>query len=332
MKKCRIGIIGLGNMGMNHLRVYMNLPNVEVVSLCDNSEIIRNNIKTICNNAVIYSDYKEMLKRENLNGVSIVVPTKYHKEVAIESINAGVNILLEKPIAQTLSEAVEISEQVKKKKIKCLIGHIERFNPAVEVMKDKLNDCLGKVYSINITRIGIAPIPSVGNDVVLELAVHDLDIIHYLFHNNVKRIYAIRKNNIVTSFNDLTFALLELENDIIVSLNVNWISPIKKREIIITGKNGIFHLDYIPQNLYYFKHPQKGNVYANDMLFKRKEGEVVKLEINKKEPLRVEIEHFINCIVNNKEPIVSAEDGLLAFMLAEKINKVAIESEAVVKL
>lgn len=332
MRKCRIGIIGLGNMGMNHLRVYMNFPGLEITGLCDTSETIRNNVKKICSSAVIYSDYKIMLKSEKLDGVSIVVPTKYHKDVAIEAINAGVNILLEKPIAQTYQEALEISEQVKKKGIKCLIGHIERFNPAVEVMKSKLDKYLGKVYSVNVIRIGVPPILSVGNDVIMELAVHDLDVINFLFNKNVTNIYAVRKNNIVTPFNDVTFAIFKLENDIIVSLNVNWISPIKKRELIITGQKGMFHLDYIHQDLCYFKQPQEGNIYTNDILFKRKEGEVVKLEINKKEPLTVEIEHFIDCIVNNKKPMVSADEGLSVLMMAEKINSVAKLGEVVVNL
>src|SRR3989338_7383038 len=122
-----------------------------------------------------------MLKKEKLDGVSIVVPTKFHKEVALEAINVGVNILLEKPVAQNSQEALDITEQVKEKGVKCLIGHIERFNPAVEVMKQKLQECIGEVYSVRVTRVGAAPIGSVENDVIMELAVHDIDVIMYLF-------------------------------------------------------------------------------------------------------------------------------------------------------
>ncbi len=330
MRKCRIGIIGLGNMGMNHVRVYTDIPDVEVVSLCDVSEAMRINASKICNSAVLYSDYKAMLKNEELDGVSIVVPTKFHKEVALEAIGQGVNILLEKPIAQNSQDASEIAEQLKKKGVKCLVGHIERFNPAVEVMKQKLQECIGEVYSIRVTRVGASPIRSVENDVVMELAVHDLDVIRYLFNTNIKKVYALRKNKIVTNFSDITFAILELENGVIVSLDVNWVSPIKKREIIITGEKGMFHLNYINQDLYYYKPPQQGSIYTKDALFKRKEGEVVKLEIDKKEPLTVEIEHFIDCIVNNKEPRVSAEDGISVLVGAEKINKAAKEEEVLV--
>ena len=332
MKKCKIGIIGLGNMGMNHVRVYMNIPDVEVVSLCDLSESMRISAAKVCGSAVLYSDYKEMLKKEKLDGVSIVVPTKFHKEVALEAINVGVNILLEKPVAQNSQEALDITEQVKEKGVKCLIGHIERFNPAVEVMKQKLQECIGEVYSVRVTRVGTAPIGSVENDVIMELAVHDIDVIMYLFDTNIKRVYALRKSKIVTNFNDVTFAILELENGVIVSLDVNWISPIKKREIIITGEKGMFHLNYIPQDLCYYKPPQEGNIYTKDMLFKRKEGEVVKFEIDKKEPLAVEIEHFIDCIIDNAEPRVSAEDGLSVLKVAEEINKAAKLSEVVVNL
>lgn len=324
MKKIRIGIIGLGNMGMNHLRVYINMSSVDVVALCDINNDNLNNAAKFCKNATLYVDYAQMLANESLDAVSIVVPTKFHKEIALAAIELKKHILLEKPIAQNSEEAKEIAISAKQNNVKCLIGHIERFNPAVLALKNKINEqIIGTIYSVSITRIGTFPISFVDTGVIKELAIHDIDILNYLFESGVKEISAVTKKNICTPSHDILFCNLELENGVIVNLNVNWVSPIKKRELLITGKNGLLHLDYINQQLSCYRCSSKTEPYTKDVLFKRKEGEVIIFEIEKKEPLAVEIEHFINCIVNDQEPFVSAENGLDALKVAQRISEVA---------
>ncbi len=327
MKKIRVGIIGLGNMGMNHLRVYLNTPSVDVVALCDINEDNLNNAAKFCKNAAVYLDYAQMLANESVDAVSIVAPTKFHKEIALAAIELKKHILLEKPIAQNSEDAKEIAQSVKQNNVKCLIGHIERFNPAVFALKNKINEkIIGKIYGVSVTRIGTFPISFVDTGVIKELAIHDIDILNYLFESGVKEISAVTKKNICTPSHDLLLCNLELNNGVIVNLNVNWVSPIKKREVLITGENGLLHLDYINQQLSCYKRSSKASPYTKDVLFKRKEGEVIIFEIEKKEPLAVEIEHFVNCIVNDEELRVCAEDGLNALKIAERISEVAEKS------
>ncbi len=327
MEKVRIGIIGLGNMGMNHLRVYLNTPKVDVIGLCDISKENVQRAAKFCKDAVVYSDYKQLLEQESLDAVSIVVPTKFHKEVALAALLAKKHILLEKPIAEDSKEAREIVFHVKQNGVKCLVGHIERFNPAVVELKKKIEEnILGKIYAVNVTRIGLFPIGFVDAGVIKELAIHDLDIIQYLFESKVKQIFAATKKNICTPSHDLLLATLILENGIIAHLNVNWVSSVKKRELVITAEKGMLHLDYVNQKLSYYKQSTKQNLYTDDVLFKRKEGEVQVFEIDKKEPLILEIAHFVDCIIHNKPPIISAEDGLEVLEVAQRISSI-VENE-----
>ncbi len=319
MKKIKVGIVGVGNMGAHHLRIYMAMQNVEIISLCD---INKNNLEQasrICKWATLYREYQEMFMKEKLDAVSIVVPTEFHKDAALAAIKSKIHILLEKPIAQTSAEAKEILSQLEHSEIKCLIGHIERFNPAIHVLKKQLEQGMyGTIYSVQVNRIGVYPIGNVNTDIVKELAIHDIDIIQTLFQTRIKKIFAVQKGNIYSKCNDLLSSILVLENGTIVYLNVNWISPIKKRELIITAEKGLVHLDYINQDLFYYKHPHE-NPYTDDLLFKRKEGEMVKISVYKEEPLKQELHHFIDCISNNKQPVVSAKDGLEALESAEKV-------------
>ncbi len=324
MEKVRIGIIGLGNMGLNHLRVYLNNPSVLIVAICDVDENNLERASSFCKNAATYTSYKEMLEKEHFNGVSIVVPTAFHKDVAIAAAHHKIPLLLEKPMAQNTQEAMQILEVLKNSNTPCLLGHIERFNPSVTLLKKKLDEkTLGKIYSIFINRIGPFPIQSVSTDIIKELAIHDLDVLRYLFPCSPARIYALQQNNITTPHSDILSCLIQLEDGIIASINVNWVSPTKKRELFITGEKGILHLDYIKQELYHYKQPTQKYPYTDDIMFKRLEGEVVKFEIDKKEPLVLEIQHFIDMIINNVQPFVSAEDGLIVLTLAQKISSIA---------
>lgn len=323
MKKVRVGVVGIGNMGMNHLRIYMTMPNCEIISVCDNNKGNLERGSRICKGATPYSDYREMFIKEKLEAVSIVIPTEFHKEVALAAIKAKIHLLLEKPIAQTSGEAKEILSQLENSEVKCLIGHIERFNPAIYVLKAQLEQGMyGTIYGVQVNRIGVSPIGNVNTDIVKELAIHDIDIIRFLFQARIKKIFAAQKGIISSKSSDFLSSILVLENGTIVNLNINWISPIKKRELIITTEKGLVHLDYINQDLFYYKHPNE-NSYTDDLFFKRKEGEMVKISVDKEEPLKRELDHFIDCILHDKQPLVSAKEGLDALEVAEKIYTAA---------
>ena len=322
-------VIGIGSMGKNHARIYAELDNVNLAALADTNETLVNELAEKYN-AKAYTDYKDMLKNEKLDLVSIAVPTKKHKEVALEAINKKINVLIEKPIAADIEEAKEIIGAAKKNKVKLTVGHVERFNPSIVELKKRLEkNELGKIYKINIIRIG--PFPPKIRDVgiITDLGVHDLDIIRYLTGSEVKRLYAETEQMIHTQYEDLLAAILKLENNTIVVMSVNWLTPIKVREILVIGEKGAFKADTLKEDLYFIKNPAIKKEFTYQELKKGITGEMTKLNLNKEEPLKAEIKSFINAITSNKEPAVTGEDALKALELAQKLMESSKKEEVI---
>ena len=318
MKKLRTAVIGLGSMGKNHVRVLSEIKESELVAVsdCDEKRLEyfekEYELRT-------YQNYREMLKKEDLDMVSIVVPTTLHKKVAVDVINKKINCLLEKPIAETEEDAVEIIEAAKKNNVKLTIGHVERFNPAVLELKRRINE-IGKIWEIHVMRRGPFPkrIRDVG--VVIDLAVHDLDIMRFILNSEVKRVYAEIEKNIHTTREDMLNALLRFENNAIGVLNVNWLTPTKIRELIVIGENGMFKLNYITQDLEFHRSVEMNSSKDfSQFVLKSTESDIQKLSFQKEEPLKCEIKAFLDAIIKNREPEVSGKDGLEILKLANKI-------------
>jgi len=249
----KAAVIGVGSMGKNHARIYSEQTNVELVAVSDSD---KEQVEKIAkkHGCKAYTDYKELLEKEDLDIVSIVVPTEAHKEVSFDVIEKGINVLVEKPIAKTLEEGKAIIEKAKEKDVKLMVGHIERFNPAVIELKKRLkNNELGKVFKIDVNRVG--PFPNRIRDVgvVIDLAVHDLDMIRYVTGSEVKRLFAETDKKIHTSNEDLLKALIRLENDTLCTLSIDWLTPTKIRKMYVTGEKGMFVVDYLMQKLFFYE-------------------------------------------------------------------------------
>jgi predicted dehydrogenase len=230
-----------------------------------------------------------------------------------------VNTLVEKPIADTIENAEKIIDAVRKSKIKFTVGHVERFNPAVIELKKRLNgNELGRVFKVSAHRVGPFPkrIQDVG--VVVDLATHDIDVMRYLLESEVKRVYAEAERRIHTTHEDLLNAVLKFNNNVIGILDVNWLTPEKIRELSIVGERGMFVVKYLTQELFFYENiDAKSSEYAySDILMGVTEGNVLDIRVQKMEPLRAELESFIGCVRKDKNPVVSAQDGLMALKIA----------------
>jgi len=324
--KLKAGVIGIGSMGMHHVRILSGLDQVELISVADkNKSSLENAEKKY--KIRTYDDYKEMINKENLDFICISVPTNLHKEVAIACCEKKINVLVEKPIASNSEEAKEIIDAAKRNNVLLTVGHLERFNPAVLELKKKLmNNELGTVYKIEADRLGPYPLGRIKDSgVVIDLAVHDLDIFRFLMDAGVTRIHAETEKRIHSTNEDLLLALLKFDNNVLGVVDVNWLTPMKKRRLCIVGEKGMFEVDYINQSLRYYENSYVAT--GGDSPFSISEGRMIKYFIEKKEPLQSEIENFIDCIKNKKEPVVTGEDGLRALMLAELIIKSANNKE-----
>ena len=310
----KVAVIGVGSMGQNHARVYFNNEDTELVAVADPNEVF---LQQACKryHAKGYADYREMLEKENIDAVSIAVPTKFHKDVAVFALNKGKHVLLEKPIASTEKEAREIIDCANRNKVKLMIGHIERFNPAIIELKKRLHE-LGEIYKIDVQRIG--PFPSRITDVgvIVDLSVHDLDVIGHILGSKPSRVYAETQKRLHPHHEDSVTALLRYENDILAVLNVNYLSPTKMRQLRVFGKKGMFLVNYLNQELFFYEN----NSYSSDDWSSVTEGDIKKIRILKREPLASEVDAFLSCIMNKTSSPASGEEGLEVLRIAVALS------------
>lgn len=319
-KLLRAAVIGAGSMGRNHARIYSEMDDAELVAVADpNLESLskisqRHHVRT-------YTSYRAMLDREQIDLLSIVVPTELHYQVARDTLQAGVPTLIEKPIAATVEEGAELARMAQTLGVPLTVGHIERFNPAIIALKHQIElGALGKVYQIHVRRIGPFPerIKDVG--VVVDLATHDLDIMHYLTGSYVNRLHAEIGHRLCTDHEDLLSAVLRFENDIIGVLDINWLTPTKVRELSVIGERGMFVANYLTQDLVLYENDAaQGENWHELAVLGVAEGRMIRLKINKKEPLRAELDAFVHAVQAGSAPLVRAEDGLLALAVAKKL-------------
>lgn len=296
-KKIKTAVIGTGGMGKNHVRIYSEISNL--VAIVDLREDIGKPLAQKFN-AKFYTDYKKMLDIEKPDAVSVVVPTQFHKEVAIECLNRKIATLVEKPIAHTVEDAEAILESAHKNKTTLMVGHIERFNPAIIKLKNIINKgTIGQIISMLAIRVGVSFPAAKNNDVVVDLAVHDIDIFNFLLDslpinkNSIK--HKLFKHNIW----DSASMLLEYKNTA-CTIVTNWITPVKMRKLYVTGTDGFVELDYVSQKIIlYGKHMNKkkeGDFFEFLSMHESPKKEVF---ISKKEPLKEELQFFLNSAAYN---------------------------------
>jgi UDP-N-acetylglucosamine 3-dehydrogenase len=300
-KKIKVCVIGAGNMGKYHLRNYDRLPEANLVGMADvNPESIelakQYKIKH-------YSDFKKMLDELKPEAVSIAVPTPYHFAVAYEVLSRGINCLLEKPIASTVEEADKLINLAKKKKLVFTIGHIEQYNPLITKLKDMINhNSLGEVSSVICKRVGGFPAVEPKTDVIIDLAVHDIDLISFLLNKNPSNISSHGSRTHHSHKIDSAEILLDY-GDASGFIQANWITPVKIRTIAITGSNGYIEGNYITQELEYYKHNLPKKVGNNFSTFVNRVGEPEKeiIKVKFSEPLYIELHNFLSRINNNNQ-------------------------------
>ena len=305
MRTVNVGVIGVGAMGYNHARVYHKLENANLVAVSDVSE---KTLKKVCKkyDTKSYTDIEELLENPEIEVVSVCVPTTLHHSIVMKAIEYGKHVLVEKPIAFTLDEAEEMIAAAKEKGVLLGTGHVERFNPALQKAKELIEqDVIGDIVSISAKRVGPFPprIQDVG--VTIDLAIHDLDVMYYLFDEEVQQVFGSMSSILdQCEHEDHAEIMVCFANEGTGMLEVNWLTPYKKREIEITGTDGIISVDYIEQSIDVY------GKFAQD------------IQIVHEEPLKEELSSFLNSVINNERPVISGEDGLnaLKMVIAAKMS------------
>lgn len=317
----RAGVIGLGMMGRNHVRVWdESVPEVELVAVAD-SDPSAVSAATAGRRARGYTDAVRMLAEESLDLVSIVAPTSLHCELTLASLEAGANVLVEKPIAATRDEGLRMVRAAAAAGRMLTVGHIERFNPAIRELKRRLAaDELGRVFQVTATRLGPFPARIRDVGVVVDLAPHDIDIFRYLIGSEPIRIYAETEQRIHTEHEDLFNGILKFANGVVGVLNINWLTPTKRRLLTVTGERGMYIADYIAQDLVFHANSDAAETWINRgagaAITTVAEGEMTRRAIRREEPLAVELREFARGVRAGGPPPVDPADAMIALQLA----------------
>jgi len=325
----RFGVIGLGNMGRHHVRVLAELEDVELVAVSDPDRVARERVAK-ARRVPAYASYEEMITGEQIDAVVVAVPTIRHEEVALAAMEAGLHVLVEKPLAPSVEAATRLVEAAHRTGVVATVGHVERYNPALAKLKSFLAaGDLGRVFQIRAIRTGPLPdrIQDVG--VVVDLATHDLDVICYLVEQPVERIFTEGARRMHSQYEDLTSSLLRFTDGTIALLDVNWLTPVKIRELTVVGENGMYQLDYQAQNLSFVENNHVS--YWPSPMGRQgvSEGNMIRYRIDRAEPLRIELETFADAVRGEDVPLVTMEDGVSAVALAEAMLRSARTHRAV---
>lgn len=299
MAKIKVAVIGAGNMGKNHIRTYQALDDVELVALAD----IAPNAKKLAKEYGIahYKNYLDMLDTEKPDAVSVVVPTRLHFEFGTEILTRGIHCLMEKPIATTPKEGERLAKLAKKHRCIFTVGHIERYNPMIQKIKKLIKKKeIGEITSIVIKRVGGFPNVEPSTDVIIDLAVHDIEILSFLLGHQPRAVHGHGSRTLHSKKIDSAEIFLDY-GVASAYIQANWITPVKIRNIAITGTKGYLEGNYITQEITYFLSNMK---QSNDGFknFVVTLGEPQKRHVSEplQEPLKNELKEFITSIRSGK--------------------------------
>lgn len=314
----RVGVAGLGMMGRHHARAWTEVPGVELVAVADADETAVGRV-TKGRTFHGYTDILRMLDEERLDALSVVVPTSLHERVAVDAMERGVAVLIEKPLASDAEAGRKIIAAAERTGAVATVGHIERFNPAVLELTQRLQDePLGRIFQVKSRRTGpmAARIRDVG--VTIDLATHDIDIMRMVVGTPLVRLYAETAQQVHSTREDLFTGLFRFANDVVGLLDINWLTPTKIRELSVAGERGMFVVDYLTQDLFFFENSSLDARFEQLAIVTGiGEGNMIRYSIRRDEPLRAELEAFAQAVRGERAVGVTLADGLAAVEIAE---------------
>ena len=300
MKKLRVGVVGVGHIGSNHARIYAELPNAEFVAVFDIDSARAAEIATKYKAKAVGSldEFAEMV-----DAASVATPTSAHFSVARDLLARGKHLLIEKPITENTADARELAQLAAEKRLVLQVGHVERFNPVLSALEQRLTH----PRFIEAHRLSPYPNRSTEIGVVLDLMIHDLEIILHLVNSSVENIDAVGVP-VLSRGEDIANARLRFASGCIANITSSRISPERMRKIRVFQEDAYLSLDY---------QGQSGEIY------RRVNGQITRdpVAIEKEEPLRQQLASFVDCALTGGEPKVSGSHAAAALELAVEITK-----------
>jgi predicted dehydrogenase len=307
-RKTRVGVIGVGHVGQHHARIYRELPGVELAGIADIDPARLQEVKRVTE-APVFQDYRELFG--HVEAVSLAVPTHLHAQIARECLDRGVDVLVEKPMAQTLEEAEELTDLAKRRGRILQVGHVERFNGAVRA----LHRIVKTPGFIECHRLSPFPQRGTDVDVILDLMIHDIDIILSLVKSPVSQVNAVGVP-VLTDRVDISNARLEFASGCVANVTASRVSIERLRKIRIFQPDTYISLDYASQEITLFRRlppdlasqpPQPPQIVREEVV------------VEKEEPLRLQLMSFLSSVRERTRPEVSGEEAVEALRVASQI-------------
>ena len=324
-----VGVLGVGEWGKNHARVYRELENSDLVMVADLSgqrlKILNKKYKV-----EVTDNHQDILNNPEIEAVSICTPSSTHFEIVKECLEAGKHVLVEKPLCLESSKAQKLIDLAEELNKVLMVGHIFRFNPAVRKLKEEIdNDTFGKLFFLYGSRMGLRT-PRNDCGVIFDFALHDFDVFCFLLNDFPIEVTAIGSPYLRESYEDVGIITLRFPEGIIANVQVSWLTPKKVRDLWVVGQEKSASLNYLSQDIEIY---DVGVVPEYDSFggFKliTREGDTYLPYIQNLEPLKLELAHFLECVEHKKQPLTDGKVGLQVIKIIEAAYKSINEKRTV---
>lgn len=328
--KLRGIVLGLGMMGRHHARILQQLERVEFVGAVDQ---IGDQHAVVADQGRVYKTFSDLVAQQGAPDFAVVaLPTEEHFTAGLLLADAGVHMLIEKPIADTTVNAERLISRLADAGLHGAVGHVERCNPALIELRRRLrNNEIGKLIHITTRRNGPFPARIKDVGVVKDLATHDLDLVGWLAESPVSDLSAQTQYLTGRDHEDLVNIVGRLQNGMTFNTSVDWLTPTKVRQTIVLGEKGMFVADTLTSDLTHYENPETSSEWgASQALRGVAEGNMTRFALARQEPIRVELEGFVDLIEGKQDPyVVTLQDGIAALQVAEAVLVSANENRVV---
>lgn len=317
----RLGVIGVGNMGQHHTRVLSLLKDIELVGVSDTN--VERGLDTASKYQIrFFEDFHDLLPR--VDAVCIAVPTRLHHEVGMTCLKSGVHVLIEKPIAASITEAESLVNMAAEQQCILQVGHIERFNPAFQEFSKVLKT--EKILALEAHRM--SPYVDRANDVsvVLDLMIHDIDLLLELADAPVTKVTASGSRGTGSAYLDYVTAILGFANGIVATLTASKVTHRKLRRLTAHCQDSLTEANFLNNEILIHRQTTVSCKPDYGQVLYRQDGLIERVHTSNIEPLHAELEHFVNCVRGGEQPSVGGEQALKALRLASFIEQMALDA------
>lgn len=315
-QQVNVGVIGVGAMGQHHARVYEELPETNLVGVFDVDGDAAAEVASDHGTKAYQKD--ELLAQ--VDAVSLAVPTQYHYDEALTCIEAGVGLLIEKPVVEEPSRGRELARKARDAGVQIQVGHIERFNPAIRTLENIIPDL--DIIAVKTERLGPPPSREIEDSAVIDLMIHDLDIVMSLLDEKPATVASAGVDG-----NRHATALLEFDSNVVATLTASRLTQRKVRRLEITATECLVEVDYLDQSIDIHRHSLPEYIEDNGDVRYRHESIIERPTVSNGEPLKKELRSFATAVRDGTDPPVTIEDGIRAVELASEVEEMALEKK-----